>query len=457
MPQHAIHRHKKPYFIAKIGKNLLKTAIVASMASSAMADNLMDVYQLALKNDPQLQIAQAQFNIDKEDEVQGRAALLPQIGFNYGINSDKNKTNVGSNSTRSHGFGLSLTQTVFDATKWYTFKAGKSLTAQATASFESDQQDLMVRATEAYFNVLKAKDVLASSSAEEKAIKRQLEQTKQRYDVGLIAITGVHEATAAYDLIRVKRLSDEGLLGIAYEALTVLTGQLHNDLSTLAKDFPTQKPNTPVKEWVDLALANNKQLEQSQLAAQSALLAAKATKGSRLPTVSASASYNDRQLGGDLQKTLDGRSIDENSTTSVGLSLNVPLYTGGTISSRTRQAYERYNQAQERITLQSRGITQGIRNLYLKVATDAAQVSAQKKALTSSQSALKATEAGYQVGTRNVVDVLNAQRNVFAARRDLAIARYDFVINTMKLKQQAGTLSPDDMIQLNQWLGLEKH
>lgn len=446
MPPHANNRFKKPHFIAKFGKNLLKIAIAASITSPVMADDLMKVYQQALKNDPQLQIAQAQFNIDKEEEVQSRAALLPQIGFNYSLGSEKNKTNLATSDTQSHGFGLSLTQTVFDATKWYTFKAGKSLTAQATASFERDQQDLMVRTTEAYFNVLKAKDVLASSTAEEKAVKRQLEQTKQRYDVGLIAITGVHEATAAYDLIRVKRLSDEGLLGIAYEALTVLTGQLHSDLSKLKKDFPTQKPGTQVKEWVDLALANNKQLKQSQLAVESALLAAKATKGSRLPTVSASASYNDNQLSGDTN------GIDERATTSVGLSLNVPLYTGGTISSKTRQAYERYNQAQERITLESRGITQGIRNLYLTVATDAAQVSAQQQALTSSQSALKATEAGYQVGTRNVVDVLNAQRNVFAAKRDLAIARYDFVINTMKLKQQAGTLSPDDLIQLNQWL-----
>lgn len=452
MSHHVTNCHKLPCSLTKMGKTLVSALFASAMATPVLGDDLMDIYQLALKNDPQLQIAQAQFNIDKEEEVQKRGELLPQVGLEYAINSQKNKTNLGSSDTRSHGFGLSVTQTVFDATKWYSFKSSQSLTAQATASFENNQQELMVRTAEAYFNVLKAKDVLASSVAEEKAIERQLEQTQQRYDVGLIAITDVNEATANYDLTRVQRLSNEGRLGIAYEALSVLTGQSHNELSTLKQEFPTEKPDSEVATWLDLALTNNKSLKQSELASQSALLVAKATKSSILPKISASASYNDRQLGGDLQSDLNGRNIDENATTSFGVSLTMPLYTSGIYSSKTRQAYEQYNQALEQITLQRRSITQAIRSLYLTVSTDAAQVSAQQKALISTQSALKATEAGYQVGTRNVVDVLNAQRNVFAARRNLAIARYDFVINSMKLKQQAGTLSPEDIMSLNQWL-----
>jgi outer membrane protein len=435
-------------------KTLLQTALFSMLAASpfALADNLKEIYQLALQNDPQLRAAEAQFNANQETRIQARSALLPQIGFNYSINDTSAKTNLGDSDTDSNGYTLRLEQTLFNLSSWYSFKAGKSLSEQAAAQFAADQQSLMVRTAEAYFNVLRAKDVLASSSAEEKAIARQLEQTQQRFDVGLIAITDVHEATAAYDLALVKRLSDEGQLGIAYEALSVLTGQAHNNLSLLKVNFPTSKPEQNREHWVDLALANNNALKVAQLGSESALQKARASKAGHMPTVTASLSRSDYSFDGDLAPT----SPEDQEQTQISVSLDIPLFSGGAVSSKRRQAYQQYYQSQEGFTAATRNTIQAIRSLHLTVSTDAARVAAQNKSITSAQSALDATEAGYQVGTRNVVDVLNAQRNLYASRRDYANARYDYVIDSLKLKEQAGTLNPQDIYDLNDWLEASK-
>lgn len=450
----------------KVSASILSSICILMAASIseplAADDNLSQIYQLALDNDPSLKAAKAQLASGKEAAIQARAGLLPQLNAQYSysetdydshghgdIRTLQSLPNATDNINRTSS--LILNQKLFDLNAWFNFKSGKKLSHQAEARFAAEQQDVIVRVAEAYFDVLKAQEVLASSQAEEKAIAQQLKQTRQRYDVGLVPMTDVHEATAAYDLSRVKRLSDQGRLGIAYEALSVLTGQRHQGLQDLKDDYAISGPQPAnVEEWVNAALKNNWQLKAALLSSQVALDKAKASKASHLPTLSASLSYSDSKLDED---TWAGNSTlykdVNNETKRVQINLDLPLYSGGAISSRRRQAYQDYYAAQSQETSAKRNLVQATRSYFLAVTTGAASVKAQKNSIVSAQSAIDATQAGYDVGTRNIVDVLNAQRALFAAKRDYASARYQYIIDTLKLKQQAGTLSPADIEALN--------
>lgn len=425
-----------------------------SIGQFALSDTLSGIYELAVQNDAQLRAAEAQYKAELETEEQAFSRLLPQIGAQADYtNTDgelSGQPTEGDFDTTTEGYAISLNQKIFDMNSWFSFKSGKKVSEKAKAQFAADQQDLIIRVSEAYFNVLRARDNLAASRSEEKATKRQLEQTQQRFDVGLIAITDVHEARAAYDLTVVSRLNDEGQLGVSLEALTVITGQPHNNLWLLNEEFPITDPDPASRdEWVEFALKNNYALKASGYSADSALLQAKASKANHYPTVSGSISYSDYNEDGD-QYNIDVDS--QNEQTVIGLTLSVPLYTGGGTSAARRQAYQQYNAAKELQIGTMRNTIQATRSLHLAVVTDVARVGARKQSITSSQSAVDATQAGYEVGTRNVVDVLQAQRVLFASLKDYANARYGYVVNMLKLKKQAGTLSPEDIYELNKWL-----
>lgn len=438
-------------------KALFLASLLAS-TQSAFSDTLSGIYELALQNDAQLKAAEAQYRAELETEELAFSQLLPQIGAT-GEYSDTDGSGssvflpAGGDDdveTTREGYAISLDQKLFDMNSWFSFKSGKQVSEKAKAQFAADQQDLIVRVAEAYFNVLTAKDSLAASRSEEKATKRQLEQTQQRFDVGLIAITDVHEARAAYDLTVVNRLNDEGLLGVTLEALTVITGQIHNNLWLLNEEFPISNPDPLSRdEWVAFAMKNNYALKASGYSAESALLQAKAAKANHYPTLSGSISYSDFSEDG----TQFGRDVDtQNEQAVIGLRLTVPIYTGGGTSAARRQAFEQYNASRELQTGTMRNTIQATRSLHLAVMTDVARVGARRQSITSSQSAVDATQAGYEVGTRNVVDVLQAQRVLFASLKDYANSRYNYVINMFKLKRQAGTLSPEDIYKLNEWL-----
>jgi len=439
-------------------------ALAVAMASQNLnADTLRDVYDAALKNDPVLKTQQAEFRAAEETRNIARAQLLPQVGGQYSVGN----TNTNSSGSTPILFGdrlvdlagdtdidsktttLSLTQAIFDLNKWFKFKSGSAIGEQAKAKFAADQQDLIVRCAESYFNVLRSQDNLVSSKSEEAAIQRQLEQTKQRFDVGLIAITDVHEAQAANDLARVARLADEGQLNIAMESLTVLTGQIHSGLWKLSETYPIAIPSpAAVNEWVDTAVKNNYSLKAAHSGTRAAYEDAQAAKAQHYPTVDGSYSWQDQELDGDLSTV----SADETKTKMWAVTLKVPIFAGGGISAQRRQAYERYNASRDGEDSALRNTIAATRSLHIAVTTDVLRVSAYKQGITSAQSALDATKAGYEVGTRNVVDVLNAQRVLFKALRDYANARYDYVVNQLKLRKQAGNLSPQDIYDLNKWL-----
>jgi outer membrane protein len=448
--------------------------------ATAHADTLNDIYELALKNDGKLRIAEANFKADLETEQQARSRLLPQINGDaaYGAvkrDQDGRGVNVfqtGSatdpiafgiqnqstdTSTRNHGWGVGLSQQIFDLPAWFSFKSGRELSQQARAQFAYDQQDLIVRVAEAYFNVLRQWDNLQASQSEELANKRQLDQAQQRFDVGLIAITDVDEARAAYDSSVALRLADEGDLATAYEALTLLTGQSHANLWLLNKDFPVVDPAPAERaEWVQFALDNNYSLKAAQFGMEAARQNANAKQMEHAPKITGSLGYQDERVDGSQDVTptslFDIPPTSDTTTRTAQLRLTVPLYSGGFTSSQQRQAYEQYNAALESKIDTQRSVIQFTRARFIAANTDVQRTKARRQSIVSAQSALDATRAGYDVGTRNIVDVLQSQRTLFVSQRDYANARYDYVMDMLHLKQLAGILSPQDIADLNGWL-----
>lgn len=416
------------------------------MAFTTSADTLREIYDLALKNDAKLKIAEATYKANQEIESQTRSRLLPQL------NADASK-NVNS-STRE--WGVTLSQQIFDLPAWFSFRSGKQISQQAQAQFAADQQDLIVRCAEAYFAVLRATDNLQVALAEEAANKRQLDQAQKRFNVGLIAITDVHEAHAAYDASVASRLADEGDVAIAYQLLTQLTGQPQANLWLLSKELPVVDPVPNDRAaWVQFALSNNYNLKAAQFAMEAAQENATAKQYEHAPKISGNLSYDEKYTDGSDRSTQSQTSTLsdlETSTYTATVRVTIPLFSGGYTSSVQRQAYEQYNAALERKIDTERGIMQSTRARHIAATTDVQRVKARAQSIISAQSAFDATRSGYKVGTRNIVDVLQVQRTFFAAQRDYANTRYDYVIDMLRLKQQAGLVSPKDIYDLNDWL-----
>lgn len=421
---------------------------------TANANSLMDVYEQALQNDSQLKADKAKYEAGLANKTIYRAGLLPQVNAsaNYTV-SDQDTTEhiiptqIGNANTTTTGWGVSLDQPLFNMTSWYTYKQGVKLSEQAEAQFGADQQSLIVRVATAYFNVLSAIENLEATISEENALAQQLEQAKQRFEVGLTAITEVHEAQAAYDSATAATLEAKGLIGINFEALEVLTGRPENAVAPLSDKFPVVAPSPANRaDWVEFALKNNYGLKASKLQADVSHQVAKARKSGHLPTLSASLAYND-STSEDDDVTLESR-----DGTSASIRLDIPLFSGGSTSGQSRQAYAQYTQNQEIYNSTQRSVIQNARSLHLTVETDVARVQARKQAIISNQSALEATKSGYEVGTRNLVEVLLAQRNLYQARRNYSDALFDYVINSFKLREVAGMLTPADVQAIDKWL-----
>ena len=456
----------------------LSIVIAANLlVSAADADTLRDIYELAAKNDAKLKVAEATYKANLETEQQAKAHLLPQINgdANYGRNKrDQNSKSItdfavtptftpviGNVSTQTNttnsGWGVNLTQTLFDLPAWFSFKSGREISQQAQAQFGADQQDLIVRVADAYFTVLRQWDNVQVALAEERADKRQLDQAQQRFQVGLIAITDVQEAQAAFDAGYASRLTEEGSLATAYEMLSTLTGQTHANLWLLNKDFPASEPAPSDRaEWVQFALNNNYLLKAARFGMDAAQENASAKRLEHAPKLSGSLSYQKDRIDGTQDtnpQSLFDFPPDANTTTKAAvLHLTVPLYSGGYTSSAQRQAAEQYNAALERRIDTERTVIQTARARHIAANTDVQRTKARAQSIISAQSALDATNAGYEVGTRNIVDVLQAQRVFFSAQRDYANARYDYVLDMLRLKQVAGTLNPQDIYDLDHWL-----
>ena len=420
---------------------LIAALLATSLSSVVSAGELADVYQQALNNDPQLKSAEAAYLAGQETSVQSRAALLPNISLSANTTAIETSTADFNN----HGYTLSLSQPVFNAASWFTFKQGKVLSEQSALQFDLQQQNLILRTIEAYLGVLRAGTALQTTKAQERAIKRRLDQVNAQFEVGLIANTDVQEAQASYDNAQVSRISAEGDLDNSYEALERLTGQPAGSVAKLQDDYPVEAPSpSDAKPWLEKSWSDNITLKIADLSTESARRAAQAGHADHYPTLSLTASY-------DYDKGT--ASTDYGSDNSaVGLTLSMPIFSGGAVSSKSRELEHRLTEAQQNREDTLRSVTQSTRSLLRNLRTGALSVKALGQSIRSSQTALNATEEGYKVGTRNVVDVLQAEQQLYSAQLNYANARFDYIQNLAAFKQQLGSLSPEDINELDGWL-----
>ena len=420
-------------------------SLIAGLNTSAIAETLSDIYSIAVKNDPVFLAAKANYKADKETLKQGRAVLLPQLAGSANKLEPRDPTSTNPDKTT---YSASLSQSLFNVPAWFQFKSANTMDQVAEATFAANQQDLIIRVSKTYFNVLRAYENKQTREAELSAISRQLEQTRERFEVGLLPITDVYEIQAIHDETAANNLEASGALDIAFEKLQSHTGQSHNKLSGLKEGFIVASPEPiDVDAWVQFSLANNFTLKASQLAQQAANATATAAKAQHLPKITLSTDYSKR----DIEPTLSSDGVITEQT-SVNLNLTMPIFSGGLTSSQARQSSFKAKAAKHNYVATKRNTIQAARSTHQQVITNIARVKARTQAVKSAESAMKATQAGYEVGTRNIVDVLVAQRTLFQAKRNFSNARYDYILSMMRLKQVAGQLSPEDIFDINRRL-----
>jgi outer membrane protein len=443
-----------------MNQKILVTSLLALSINSS-ADSLLDIYNDALENDPQYKSAEFSYLSGKEIKVQGRAGLLPNISISAQTNwneyyQDGNLENEYNNFSSS----ARLTQPLIRLDSWFKYRQSKFLTDAAEADFAYSQQALIVRTAELYFNVLRAIDNLSAARSEEKAIKKQLDQIRQRYEVGLAAVTEVQEAQLAFDLSLASRTRVEGEVYTAKEALNALVGREILSLDGLVNDLNVTDPVPASKEeWARKAVENNFRLQAANLRKLASKNNARSVASNHLPKVDIVGvqtesetnqyAYDGLNTGGAFNITVP----DETQRDTYSLQLSMPIFQGGAVISRTKQAYAESNKSSEEALFTERSVIQDVRSQYSNVVTLVANLRAQKQAVVSATSALEATKVGYEVGTRNIVDLLQAEKNLYSAERNLSNAKYDYLITTLRLHLAAGTLNPENLIEINNLLG----
>jgi outer membrane protein len=410
--------------------------------------DLAEAYAKARQNDPNWSAARNSFEAEKQTVNIGRGALLPSLGLSGSFSENEFEADAGTSSDfQSTQYAAKLTQPLFRMDAWHSYQRSKAVGSQAEANFRSQEQQLALNVAQAYFAVLSAQETLAYAQSEEAAFGRQLDQAQQRFDVGLIAITDVLEARAANDGARAGRIAADAALSTAQESLTAIIGTTPGKLAPLKPDAPLVKP-TPADPdaWAKLAKERNPDLVAAQQTYQSARATSRESRSGHLPTVDLYASYSGVDRDSALFAAQNG------TTTSYGVEANWVLFAGGRTYATSKQASYREAAAQDQLTATERAVVNNARTAYLNVSADSYRVEARKQAVASNESSLAAVQAGYEVGTRNIVDVLLTQRNLYAAKRDYANARYDYVINSLRLKSASGQLSEVDIRELNGWL-----
>ena len=418
---------------------------------AAQSEGLLEIYRLATESDPQIRAAAAAYRATLEQRPQSLALLLPSLEFRAG--SGRNRQDIdttGSGGGISYfdtgNFRLSLTQVVYRRDLYSQLRQADTRIAGARAVFDDAQQALILRVAERYFDALGAADTLIFAHAQKTATARQLEQAQQRFEVGLIAITDVHEAQAAFDLDLANEIIAENRLSNTREALREVTGRYHQDLHLLTERLPLLAPEpADIDQWAEAAGTQNLALQAAQFATETAREEIERQRSGHYPSIDLVASHGYSESG--------GRFGDSESTDSaIGLELSVPIYQGGLISSRAREARRLFEQAQEFQEQRRRAAVRESRESFLGVQAALSRVKALDQARVSTQSALEAVEAGFEVGSRTIVDVLEALREVHQAQRDYARERYAYILNTLRLKSAVGALLPSDLEVVDAWL-----
>lgn len=426
--------------------------------SSVQATGLLNVYEQALAYDSGLAAQRFAYQAESEGVDQSRAALLPRINA-FAEASQVDRTDLVDDFSR-YRYGVRLDQPLFRADAWYNFQTSQNLTKRASAELSLAQQELILQVATQYFEVLRAQDTLDTAVATETALRRQWEQAQERFNVGLIATTEVEEARAGYDASQSQRIAAESRLDIAREELARFTGRYHEELNRLRTDFPVSQPQpADPQAWIETAMMQNWSIQAARFAVDASETEVKASRAGHYPTLDFNATVardyqegtsQDFQGSGGQQQFISG--TNRRTDASVSLSLNVPLYAGGGTSAGVRRAKAERSRSEQMLESARRNARLGTRTFYRQITTNIETLGAQRQTIVSRRSALDATRAGYDVGTRNIVELLDAEQNYYIALRDYAEARYDYVINTLRLKKEAGQLSPQDLIDLDRWL-----
>ena len=442
-------------------KKLLPILIGLSLSgfsTLSQAENLMQVYQQARLSNPELRKSAADRDAAFEKINEARSPLLPQLGlgadYTYS-NGYRDSNGINSNATSA---SLQLTQTLFDMSKWRALTLQEKSAGIQDVTYQTDQQTLILNTATAYFNVLNAIDVLSYTQAQKDAVYRQLDQTTQRFNVGLVAITDVQNARSQYDTVLANEVTARNNLDNAVEQLRQVTGNYYPELASLNVDgFKTNKPQA-VNALLKEAENRNLTLLQARLSQDLAREQIRQAQDGHLPTLNLTAStgVSDTSYSGSKTRASDaGTRYDDSNEgqNKIGLSFSLPLYQGGMVNSQVKQAQYNFVGASEQLESAHRSVVQTVRSSFNNINASISSINAYKQAVVSAQSSLDAMEAGYSVGTRTIVDVLDATTTLYNAKQQLANVRYTYLINQLNVKFALGTLNEQDLVALNSTLG----
>lgn len=435
--------------------------LLATSPMLAHAENLLDAYRQAYANDPTLAQSQAQRLVTAEGVPQARSTLLPQLNASLSLQQRQGSSGTIDTTTggvtvptslghaRTRNIGVTLTQTILDFSKYANLAAAHSQADSQDAQYQAAVQDLMIRVSQAYFNILTAQDAVAYNKAYEQSLARELDQANQRFKVGLSAITDVQDAKAQHDSATAQLITARNQLDDFREALSQITGQPVGTLEVLRDKLPMDPPQpNDQATWVKQALDDNPSVLAQRYNVDAAEHNISAARAGRLPTIDASVNYGKSASWYQNGSVPEAFRRDGGSTT-IGVTLNVPIFSGGFTQSRVRQSIYQRDGAQDSLEITRRQIIRNTRNYFRSVLAGISEVEATKAAVTSSGSALKATQAGFEVGTRNIVDVLNSQVELTNARQQYSQARHQFILNKLLLRQASGTITVDDLKLVN--------
>jgi len=436
-----------------IRRSLVLALAAALSPMAAQAADLLQVYEMARNGDPQLASAESTRLYNKEGQVQARAALLPQLNGSASLSRTNSKFDdpVGTLTRKSRQYEIKGSQTLFNWSQFANLRAQRDLSKAADFTIDSANDDLIVRTSAAYFNVLVGIESLAAAETNEAAGKKQFDYADKRLEVGLAPITDVHEARAEYDQARANTILARNQLKDAYQALTELTGQPVIDLRGLPEEWrpelPAQYAN--VDEMVSNAVADNPSLKAQELRVNAAESSVSAARGGHYPTLSLGGSWGKGATWGD---STGSASVDPDDTNTIGVTLSVPIFAGGATQSQVRQALAQRDIEQDSLEQQKRALDRNTRNAYQTLVAGISEVEARRLTVVSSQAAFDASQVGLEVGTRTVLDVVQNQRTLFQAQVEYVRARYQFLQNRLLLAQATGKLDIDDLQFINRML-----
>lgn len=455
-----------PYILYADSYAQLATEQPSSLPNQS-AMSLKEIYALALANDPTWAAARYANIGAQEKLVQGKALLLPTVNLNG--NLSRSNTNIQytgqtvfNNNNRSERFntlsyGININQPLYRKQNYVQYEASQLEVNEADLQLKQDRQDVLMKAAQAYFDVLLAQDKLILNHAQKEAIAIQLAQAKANFKNGVSTITDVDEAQAKYDVVQSQEIAVTIEIENKKQAVKLLTGRYPASLYAIQPNIPLQQPEaikgssnttqSALQKWLDLALQNNLTVQLKKISYDLANKAVELNTTGHLPTLDAVANYTRTDANGGI----NGFGSDLNNTT-VGLQLQIPLYQGGAVSSKVREAIAKQQKAQEEIEAARRKVELDTKQAYLEITSSIAQAHANEQTLRSAQSLLTSTTKSFKLGIRINVDVLNAQQQVFNAKRELLQTHYTYLLGLLKLKYSSGLLSEDDLDEVNQWL-----